>query len=215
MSPLVPRTAQTQSRAGRGSRESSGPQETLPREGDTKPTCCPVLVIIALLCSLLCVGTQSWLQDRVTCALAPDWNGCPLTRSEQGLGAARGHPAAPGPERVIHFPEITQQLGKDTVLCRHGLWNQGSAQLRGFSRVSFPLWASVSPFVQVEHPLVPSCWAWMVDSSAPGTDAGRDPPWVPCPEAAPSPPPLLYTLYPASLATQVISCDSHGWLFPS
>ena len=114
----------------------------------------------------------------MTCALAPDWNGCPLTRSEQGLGAPRGHPAAPGPERVIHFPEITQQLGKDTVLCRHGLWNQGSAQLRGFSRVSIPLWASVSPSVQVEHPLVPSCWAWMVDSSAPGTDAGRDPPWA-------------------------------------
>ena len=59
--------------------------------------------------------------------------------------------AAPGPERVVHFPEVTQWPGKDTVLCKRGLWNQGPTQLgvldspRSFVNLSFFICARQAP----------------------------------------------------------------------
>lgn len=132
---------------GRGSGDSSGPRRISLVPVTQSLFAAQSWVIITLLYSLRRVGTQGWLQDRVTCALVPDWNGCPLTP----LSVAWEPPeaiqqASPGPERAVHFPEITWTLGPSPH------------PAGGLGRVPAHLWVSVSPSVQGRHPPLLGCW---------------------------------------------------------
>lgn len=77
----------------------------------------PSWVIIAPLCSLLRVGTQGWLQDLVTHALATSKHGYLSTPCYQGSEPPEAaQQSVLGSERVVHFAEVTQRLGKDTAM---------------------------------------------------------------------------------------------------
>ena len=87
-------------------------------------------VIIAPLCFLRRVGTQGWLRDLVTHALATGELASlptPVIKASEPPEAAQQ--AVLSPERIAHSPVITEARKGHGRVMESGLWTQGPTQL--------------------------------------------------------------------------------------